>query len=46
MAKLCKITYVREGGQECVMPTQEYIKQVIEDMGAMRFYAWAVGYRG
>ncbi|GJW42576.1 hypothetical protein Tco_0071375 [Tanacetum coccineum] len=33
MAKLCKIDDTREGGEEFVMSTQEYIRKVIEDVG-------------
>ncbi|GJX41040.1 hypothetical protein Tco_0256030 [Tanacetum coccineum] len=33
MAKLRKIVDTREGGEESVMSTQEYIKKVIEDVG-------------
>ncbi|PWA96955.1 hypothetical protein CTI12_AA034230 [Artemisia annua] len=33
MAKVRKIAYIREGGPECVMPTQEYIRKVVEDVG-------------
>ncbi|GJV47464.1 hypothetical protein Tco_1437676 [Tanacetum coccineum] len=33
MAKLCKLVDTREGGEESVMSTQEYIRKVIEDVG-------------
>ncbi|GJX40340.1 hypothetical protein Tco_0255330 [Tanacetum coccineum] len=33
MAKLRKIADTREGGEESVMSTQEYIRKVIEDVG-------------
>ncbi|GJU10892.1 hypothetical protein Tco_1133288 [Tanacetum coccineum] len=33
-AKLCKLVDTREGGEESVMSTQEYIRKVIEDVGA------------
>ncbi|GJR02019.1 hypothetical protein Tco_0525003 [Tanacetum coccineum] len=32
-AKLHKITNIREGGEEFVMSTQEYIRKVVEDVG-------------
>ncbi|GJX71941.1 hypothetical protein Tco_0309112 [Tanacetum coccineum] len=32
-AKLCKIADTREGGEESVMSTQEYIRKVIKDVG-------------
>ncbi|GKC92818.1 hypothetical protein Tco_1158260 [Tanacetum coccineum] len=32
-AKLCKLVDTREGGEESVMSTQEYIRKVIEDVG-------------
>ncbi|GJS65906.1 hypothetical protein Tco_0680470 [Tanacetum coccineum] len=32
-AKLCKLVDTREGGEESVMYTQEYIRKVIEDVG-------------
>ncbi|GKF41666.1 hypothetical protein Tco_0125008, partial [Tanacetum coccineum] len=31
--KLCKIVDTREGGEESLMSTQEYIRKVIEDVG-------------
>ncbi|GKB80179.1 hypothetical protein Tco_0947074, partial [Tanacetum coccineum] len=31
-AKLCKIAGIMKGGQDCVMPTQEYIRKLIEDV--------------
>nr|GEZ40526.1 hypothetical protein [Tanacetum cinerariifolium] len=33
IAKLLKQTYIQTGGEECVMSTQEYIKNVLEDVG-------------
>nr|GEZ40527.1 hypothetical protein [Tanacetum cinerariifolium] len=33
IAKLLKQTYIQDGGEECVMSTQEYIKNVLEDVG-------------
>ncbi|GJS09929.1 hypothetical protein Tco_0366725 [Tanacetum coccineum] len=33
MAKLCKIADTREGGEESIISTQEYIRKVIEDVG-------------
>ncbi|GJY47238.1 hypothetical protein Tco_0436301 [Tanacetum coccineum] len=33
MTKLCKLVDTREGGEESVMSTQEYIRKVIEDVG-------------
>ncbi|GKC91756.1 hypothetical protein Tco_1152405 [Tanacetum coccineum] len=30
-AKLRKTTEIREGGHECVMPTHEYVRKIIED---------------
>nr|GFD20392.1 hypothetical protein [Tanacetum cinerariifolium] len=32
-AKLLKQTNIQDGGEECVMSTQEYIKKVVEDVG-------------
>ncbi|GKC27059.1 hypothetical protein Tco_1034353, partial [Tanacetum coccineum] len=33
MAKLPKLADTREGGEESLMSTQEYIRKVIEDVG-------------
>ncbi|PWA55666.1 RNA recognition motif domain, Nucleotide-binding alpha-beta plait domain protein [Artemisia annua] len=35
-AKLRKIAETREGGEECVMSTQEYIRKVVEDVGDIK----------
>nr|GEV97725.1 integrase, catalytic region, zinc finger, CCHC-type, peptidase aspartic, catalytic [Tanacetum cinerariifolium] len=45
MTKLRKIADIKEGGQECVMPTHEYIRKIIEDTSEDDdSYAWAVGW--
>ncbi|PWA37041.1 hypothetical protein CTI12_AA594340 [Artemisia annua] len=44
MAKRRKLADIREGGQECVIPTQKYVMKVVEDVVRMRILR--VGHRG